>query len=146
MINATTITDMDQLILVKQGFRIKFQNLMTNVLKICLKKEEEMLACVITAYYEVIVELEMVIRALSEDNYKWLQFLWAFDKNFIGPRAKEDSVLFTYDKLFEFIFKQYVESRFMAEKKINEVMEWKVVSNDNILIALLYHNLDDIAI
>jgi len=42
---------------------------MTNVLKIALQKEEERLACVITAYYEVTVEQEMIIKALSMDNF-----------------------------------------------------------------------------
>jgi hypothetical protein len=45
---------------------------MTNVLKIALQKEEEQLACIITAYYEVIIEQEMIIKALSMDNYNWL--------------------------------------------------------------------------
>jgi hypothetical protein len=57
---------------------------MTNVLKIALQLEEEALACLITAYYEVNVEQEMIIKALSMDNFQWLKFLWAFEKNFIG--------------------------------------------------------------
>jgi hypothetical protein len=57
---------------------------MTNVLKIALQKEEEKLACIITAYYEVTLEEEMIIRALTSENYQWLFFVWAFDKNYIG--------------------------------------------------------------
>jgi len=72
MIEQTTLADIAQLIQVKASFRDKFQNLMTNILKIALQKEEELLACIITAYYEVIVEQEMVIKALSMDNYQWL--------------------------------------------------------------------------
>jgi len=64
---------------------------MTNVLKIALQKEEEKLACIITAYYEVIIEQEMVIKALSMDNYQWLLFIWAFEKNFLGYRNNEDA-------------------------------------------------------
>ena len=42
---------------------------MTNVLKIALLKDEEMLACIITADYEVILEEEMFVRAMTNDNY-----------------------------------------------------------------------------
>lgn len=42
---------------------------MTNVLKIALQKDEEKLACIITAYYEVSLEEEMIIRALTSENY-----------------------------------------------------------------------------
>lgn len=45
-----------------------------------------MLACVITAFYELNVEQEMIIKALSMNNFEWLKFLWAFDKNFLGQR------------------------------------------------------------
>lgn len=69
---------MEELLRVKATFRTKFANLMTNVLKIALQKEEEKLACIITAYYEVTIEQEMLIKALSMDNYEWLLFLWAF--------------------------------------------------------------------
>ena len=56
MIDQTMLETKPQLLLVKQAFRIKFQNLMTNVLKIALQKEEEKLACIIIAYYEVTIE------------------------------------------------------------------------------------------
>ena len=70
---------------------------MTNVLKIALQREEEALACVITGFYEVVIEQEMVIKALSMDNYRWLLFLWAFEKNFLGPRHKPDAHFITYE-------------------------------------------------
>lgn len=82
---------------VKATFRTKFANLMTNVLKIALQKEEEKLACIITAYYEVTIEQEMLIKALSMDNYEWLLFLWAFQKNYIGIRQREDSVFISFE-------------------------------------------------
>ena len=65
---------------------------MTNVLKIALQKDEEKLSCIITAYYEVIIEQDMIIKALSIDNYQWLQFLYAFDKNYLGQRGHDDSI------------------------------------------------------
>jgi predicted outer membrane protein len=53
VINATEINDLVELLKIKNSFRTKFQNLMTNVLKIALGKEEEKIACIITAYYEI---------------------------------------------------------------------------------------------
>ena len=69
MIQDTSLRDMTELTKVRVSFRFKFQNLMTNVLKIALQLEEEMLACVITAFYEVNVEQEMIIKALSMNNF-----------------------------------------------------------------------------
>jgi hypothetical protein len=77
---------------------------MTNVLKIALQKEEEKLACIITAYYEIALEEEMIIRALSSPSYRWLLFVWAFDKNCIGSRFR-NGVFITYEQLFELILK-----------------------------------------
>ena len=59
---------------------------MTNVLKLCLLKDEEKLACVIIAYYEVNLDEDMFIKALATNKFTWLMFLWAFDKNYIGER------------------------------------------------------------
>ena len=84
MIKNTKINDKSELAKVKKAFRSKFHNLMTNVLKIALQKDEEKLACIIIAYYEVALEQDMIIRALTNENYEWLFFTWAFDKNYIG--------------------------------------------------------------
>ncbi len=62
-----------------------------------------MLACIITAYYEVILEEEMVIRGMSDEHYKWLMFVFAFDKNYIGPRFAEDSSPILFESLFDII-------------------------------------------
>jgi hypothetical protein len=42
---------------------------MTNILKIALQKDEEKLACIITAYYEINLEEEMIVRAITSNNY-----------------------------------------------------------------------------
>ena len=102
MIDNTRLDTINQLINVKISFRMKFQNLMTNVLKIALQKDEEKLACIITAYYEIALEEEMIVRAIALGNYKWLQFAWAFDKNYIGSRMR-DGLFITYEQLFGLI-------------------------------------------
>lgn len=68
---------------------------MTNVLKIVLQKGEERLACIITAYYEISVGEDMIMKAMDQDHFEWLQFLWAFHKNYIGARHK-NGFLITY--------------------------------------------------
>jgi hypothetical protein len=70
---------------------------MTNVLKIALQKEEEKIACIITAYYEISLQEEMLIRALQNDNYSWLLFIWAFDKNYIGTRNRADALFIPFE-------------------------------------------------
>ena len=82
----------------------------------------------------------MIIKALSMDNYLMLQYLWAFDKNYIGWRQREDAIKITFDQLFELINKQHIESSFIAEKYIKAVIDWKIISTDNILVALLAHH------
>lgn len=96
-INRTTLDDIDKLIQIKNAFRTRFQNLMTNILKIALSKNEEKIACIISAYYEIALEEEMIVRAISKDNYQWLLFTWAFDKNYIGARNKEGALFISFE-------------------------------------------------
>ena len=42
---------------------------MTNILKIALQKNEEKIACIITAYYEIDLEEDMIVKAITENNY-----------------------------------------------------------------------------
>lgn len=56
MVDRANINDMTTLIEIKNSLRSKFPNLMTNVLKLTLIKEEERIACIITAYYELSLE------------------------------------------------------------------------------------------
>lgn len=106
-----------------------------------------MLACVITAFYEVVVEQEMIIKALAMDNYRWLLFLWVFEKNYIGPRLREDAHRISYEQLFDLILKQHNENPMEAESHIKEVLDWKILTeDDNVLVGLLVHGQDAIAI
>ena len=49
-------------------------------------KKEETLLCVIAAYYEVLIDHDVLILALQDSNYNFLMYLWAFQKNYIGDR------------------------------------------------------------
>ncbi len=88
----------------------------------------------------------MIIRALTNENYEWLFFTWAFDKNYIGQRDKTDSMLVTFEQLFDLILKNYHTDKEKIDQRITEVLEWQVISSNNILRALLVHNLDEIAV
>lgn len=56
-----------ELIKIKAELRQCYETIVTNILKIALKKREEKIACLITAYYEIKVDEEMLIKALSEN-------------------------------------------------------------------------------
>ena len=49
----------------KKHFRLNFPMLMTNILKILLFQKEEALAKVLTAYYEVSLDQEMIYQAID---------------------------------------------------------------------------------
>lgn len=101
----------------------------------------------ITAFYEVVVEQEMIIKALAMDNYRWLLFLWVFEKNYIGPRQREDAHRISYEQLFDLILKQHNENPMEAESHIKEVLDWKILTeDDNVLVGLLVHGQDAIAL
>lgn len=80
------ITSKDQVILLKNIFRVNFCMLMTSILKILLNKNEEKLACLMTTYYQLALDDDMICRAIEHQHYEWLQYVWVFKKNFLGPR------------------------------------------------------------
>lgn len=88
---------MNTLIAVKNTLRTKFSRLITNILKIILFKDEEKISCIIAAYYEFSLEETMIAKALSQDNYTWLMFVWAFKKNYIGNRRHMNSLFITFE-------------------------------------------------
>ena len=107
MIENVRISDKGQMAQIKYCFRAKFENVMTNVLKLALLQNEEKLSCIITAYYEVNLDEDMIIKALATDKYEWLKFVWAFNKNYIGKPGGNDTVLMGFQHLFDMIKKQH---------------------------------------
>lgn len=61
---------------------------MGNIIRILLHRREEKLACYLTAYYEIQLDINMYINALNFDQLHWLNYLWVFKKNYIGNRLK----------------------------------------------------------
>lgn len=73
----------------KSKLRFKFPNLMANIVLILLHKREENLACFLTAYYELALDESTILYAIDIGWFKWLDFVWAFGKNYIGRRSKD---------------------------------------------------------
>jgi len=63
--------------------------MMANIIKILLFREEIHLACYLTAFYEFALDEIMIKQAIDSDHYLWLNFVWAFQKNFIGERQNK---------------------------------------------------------
>ena len=110
--NAIEFIKMDDihiLIKIKNFFRSQSKKTMSNILRICLSKEEEKLACIITAYYDFYLEAKIVTHALKDEQYEFLRYVWAFDKNYI------DEVLITFEDLFGMIKQHYGENKDAAK-------------------------------
>jgi len=65
---------------------------MANILKILLYREEVGLACLLTVYYELALDELMIRQAIYCEHYEWLNFLWAFEKNFLNERSNKEDV------------------------------------------------------
>lgn len=88
---ATLETDEDYETL-KQALRLRFPVFCSNIVKILLFREEEKLACFLTAYYEVHIFQEMIACAIDKGHLQWLNYLWAFGKNFWGTRRHANMI------------------------------------------------------
>lgn len=84
---------------------------MTNILMIALQKSEEKIACIITAYYEIEIDINIIVKALLDNQYQWMMFVWNFNKNYIGKRNNSDSIRITYDQLFKAILKKHSDDK-----------------------------------
>jgi hypothetical protein len=73
----------------KTGFQLRFPYLMGNIIKILLYKNEEALACYLTAFYEIYIDKTMLEKAIMNDHYVWLNYLWVFKKNKILEKPDE---------------------------------------------------------
>lgn len=61
---------------------------MGNIIKILLFRNEIDLACYLTAYYEIQLDIKIYINAINFNHFKWMNYLWVFKKNYIGNRLK----------------------------------------------------------
>ena len=84
MVENTIIPDKETMIRIKYSFRTRFETMMSQILKVTLEKDEEKLSCIIISYYEINLDEDLLVKALSQDRYLCLMFIWAFNKNYIG--------------------------------------------------------------
>ena len=93
----------------------------------------------------------MVLQAIDNNQFKWLNYLWAFGKNFMGVRRRKTSSQITLIGLFRvigLIFKGRNEKR---EYALKTVCDWKLAeaehpNENNVLHALLYFNDDELCL
>ena len=70
----------------KSSLRLRFPVLMANLIKICLYKGEEKLACHLTNFYEIAIDEELLIRAVETKQFQWIKHVWVMKKNWLGVR------------------------------------------------------------
>jgi len=62
---------------------------MANIIRILLYRKEEDLACYLTAFYNIHLDQKLIKQAVHGKFYKWLKFVWAFDKNMVESYGGE---------------------------------------------------------
>lgn len=56
-----------------------------------------------TSYYELSLDEDSYYLAVDNRNFQWLEFVWAFGKNYIGSRRQENSTKVNIKQLLEII-------------------------------------------
>lgn len=141
-----------QLRKIKVGFQARFPTLMANIIRILLYKKEEKLACYLTAFYEISLDEELLQSAVNNGYYEWLNYVWAFKKNYTGdiqdPKEKHEIKI---EALFGMIHKRYPpDQKDLVTRDRRICCEWYLDNADNhmddILKALLTHQEDQLAL
>lgn len=115
---------------------------MANIAQILLYKQEEKLACLLTAYYELSLEKEAFVQAVQNKKFDWLKYVWAFGKNCYGSRRQGDFERLSIQELLKIVSEVFSDQK-VAEYCCEQVCLWKMVGNTpeyNILEALLAEN------
>lgn len=60
---------------------------MSTIIKILLYRKEVGLACLLTSYYEISLDEDLIFGAIENNQFEWLSYVWAFGKNYIGARC-----------------------------------------------------------
>ena len=105
---------------------------MTRILKVLLQIDEVKLASILTIEYEINLDSDMLINAVSkEDNhFEWLFFVWATRKNYLGNRHSPDASFIYFDLLFDMIIRHFTGKGESKEENIyryvRQVLDWKI--------------------
>ena len=58
------MVDENDMLIIKNSFRLNFPVLMATIIRILLHRDEEKLACLLTAYYEIELRQDMIEKAI----------------------------------------------------------------------------------
>jgi hypothetical protein len=117
---------------------------MANIIKILLFRGEQSLACLLTAYYEISLDEDMLFSAIDYSQFEWLSHVWAFGKNYLGSRRRNGQII-TYEMFFtgikgmKRIAKQNIPAAKFFTETLSTLTKWFIEGDDDILKALLYH-------
>lgn len=145
---------------------------MTSLLEILLYRNEEDLSCYLTAFYDFNMikkkgeACKLLLMAIEYDQFKWLNYVWAFKKNYYNSDKKKKINLI---ELFEIINFVCDEHNWNNEGYIEKVCKWFLdfaydikqeeelnaeqpeeqeedKDQENILQALLHHKCDELCL
>lgn len=93
MVELTEIKTKWQIKKIKVGFQLNFPNIMAYIIRILLHREELDLACYFTAFYNFNLDERMLLEAIVNDQYRWINYVWAFRKHYYpyAPGKKADN-------------------------------------------------------
>jgi hypothetical protein len=118
---------------------------MANLVKICLSKGEEKLACHLTNFYEIGIDESLLIRAIETKQFNWLKHVWVMKKHYIGLRSDSDCHKLSLAHLFD-VVKYCFEDQQQIKESAMVICNWMLKTDDNMMISLLYHYFDEVAL
>ena len=62
----------------------------SNILRLALNLKEEMVASILAAKYQVVIDEKMMIRAIKTEQFDFLYYVYAYNKNFEKLPEQED--------------------------------------------------------
>lgn len=115
--------------------------LLDNCMKVSLLMKEEKVAAVILCEYNIRVDHLLFRRAVTSNAFVFLRYMWQFKKNYVILNGEQVKLPMRY--LFNMVLKTIDKN---AESKIKEIMDWKIVSDEeNLTRLLLEYQFDAIA-
>ena len=135
--------DMNKTIFIQSDFNST--KIMSDILKVTMILDEEKLGCFIIAYYDTNINYNIILEAVHDNYYDLLHYIWAFGKNLYDSTDKT-SVFISYNVLLDIIHIINEKDQEQEKEWIERVVNWLVVTDDNILISLLSHEYDDLAL
>ena len=129
----------EDMVTLKKSMRLRFPVLMATIIKILLYRKENKLACFLRSMYEISIDSKMFAAAIKYEKWEWLEYVWAFGKNWLGARRNAQN---DHKILYNHFFKAVCSTssdRKVQERHIKTICEWRLELEDDMLHALLTH-------